>query len=217
MVRPMRPPFDLSLYLVVGRPALRGRDLVAIVRAAVEGGVTIVQIRDPDAPTAQLIADTSALKKMLSPFGVPLIVNDRIDVARAAGADGVHLGQDDMRARDARRELGDDFLIGLSVGNPEEFARSHDDLPSVDYLGVGPIRATGTKTDAGSAIGPEGLAAIRALTSLPIVGIGGLLAGDAAGVIQAGAQGIAVVSAICGAEDPKAAASALANEVRSSR
>jgi thiamine-phosphate pyrophosphorylase len=213
----MRPSFDLSLYLVAGRPALSGRDLVASVRAAVEGGVTIVQIRDPKADTEQLIADTRALKEMLRPLNVPLIVNDRIDIVIAAKADGVHLGQDDMRARDARRQLGDDFLIGLSVGNPEEFAHARDDLAAVDYLGVGPIRQTGTKSDAGSAIGAEGLAKIRALTALPIVGIGGLGPGDAAAVIGAGAQGIAVVSAICGADDPKAAAYGLLKEIKSSQ
>jgi thiamine-phosphate pyrophosphorylase len=214
---PMRLDFDLSLYLVAGRPALSGKDLLATVRAAVDGGVTIVQIRDPKADTQQLIADTRALKDMLAPLRVPLIVNDRIDVAKAVSADGVHLGQDDMRAKDARRELGDDFIIGLSVGNPDEFARSKDDLPFVDYLGVGPIRATGTKSDAGAAIGVEGFAKVRALTSLPIVAIGGLAAGDAAPLVRAGAQGVAVVSAICGAEDPKVAAYGLLKEVTSSR
>lgn len=213
----MRPSFDLSLYLVAGRSSLAGRDLVATVRAAVEGGVTIVQIRDPNADTEQLIADTRALKEMLRPLNVPLIVNDRIDVLIAAKADGVHLGQDDMRARDARRELGDNFIIGLSVGNPEEFAHSRDDLAAVDYLGVGPIRQTGTKADAGLAIGAEGLGKIHALTTLPIVGIGGLGPGDAAAVIKAGAHGIAVVSAICGADDPKAAAYGLLKEIKSSR
>jgi thiamine-phosphate pyrophosphorylase len=213
----MRPPFDLSLYLVAGRPALADKDLIATVRAAVEGGVTIVQIRDPEAETGQLVTDARALKGMLKPLGVPLIVNDRIDVAKAAGADGVHLGQDDMRAKDARRELGDDFIIGLSVGNPDEFALSKDDLAFVDYLGVGPIRATGTKSDAGAAIGVEGFAKVRALTSLPIVAIGGLGAGDAAPLIRAGAQGIAVVSAICRADDAKAAAYGLWKEVTSSR
>lgn len=190
---------------------------MATVRSAVEGGVTLVQIRDPHAGTDQLIADTRALKDMLTPLGVPLIVNDRIDVALAAGADGVHLGQDDVRPREARLKLGGDFIIGLSVGNPKEFERSRDDLASVDYLGVGPIRATGTKSDAGSAIGAEGLAKVRVLTALPIVGIGGLGLGDAAAVIRAGAQGIAVVSAIGGAEDPKDAAYALLKEIKSAR
>jgi thiamine-phosphate pyrophosphorylase len=213
----MRPSFDLSLYLVAGRPALSGRDLVATVRAAVEGGVTIVQIRDPQAETDQLIADTRALKELLKPLGIALIVNDRIDVALAVGADGVHLGQDDARPLEARRQLGDDFIIGLSVGNPSEFEHSREDLAAVDYLGVGPIRATGTKADAGAAIGVEGFAKVRALTELPIVAIGGLAPGDAAPLIRAGAQGIAVVSAICGASDPKAAAYGLLSEINSAR
>jgi thiamine-phosphate pyrophosphorylase len=213
----MRPAFDLSLYLVAGRPALAGRDLVASIRAAVEGGVTIVQIRDPHAETDQLIADTRALKQLLQPLGVPLIVNDRIDVALAAGADGVHLGQDDARPLEARRQLGANFIIGLSVGNPAEFEHSREDLSACDYLGVGPIRATGTKADAGAAIGVEGFAKVRALTDLPIVAIGGLALGDAAPLIRAGAQGIAVVSAICGADDVKAAAYGLLSEISSAR
>jgi len=210
----MRPAFDLSLYLVIGRPALEFRDLFDVVGAAVAGGVSIVQLRDPQAPTRGLVEEARALKALLGPLDVPLIVNDRVDVALAAGADGVHLGQDDMAPSDARRLLGPDFIVGLSVGNPSEFEASRGDLSAVDYLGVGPVRATATKSDAGACIGVEGVAAIRALTSLPIVAIGGLAAGDAAPVVRAGAQGIAVVSAICGAQDPEAAARALSAEVR---
>jgi thiamine-phosphate pyrophosphorylase len=213
----MRPIFDLSLYLVAGRPALAGRDLVSVVREAVAGGVTMVQIRDPNAPLQQLVEDTRALKTLLKPLNIALIVNDRVDVVLAAGADGVHLGQDDMKARAAREQLGDDFLIGLSIGNPDEFAQSREELAAVDYLGVGPVRATATKADAGGAIGIEGVVKIRALTALPIVAIGGLAAGDAAPLIRAGAEGIAVVSAICGAADPKAAAQALMKEISSAR
>jgi thiamine-phosphate pyrophosphorylase len=213
----MTAPFDLSLYLVAGRPAVGARGLEDTIRQAVAGGVTMVQIRDPRAATRDLVEETYALKKLLAPLNVALIVNDRVDVVLAAGADGVHLGQDDMTPSDARRLLGPDLIIGLSVGNPGEFEASRDHLHAVDYLGVGPVRATSTKSNAGDSIGVEGLAAIRALTELPIVGIGGLGAGSVAPVIRAGAQGVAVVSAICGAGDAAEAARGLIAEIRSAR
>ncbi len=195
----MTTPFDLSLYLVAGRPTVGARGLEDTIRQAVTGGVTMVQIRDPRAATRELVEETYELKKLLAPLNIALIVNDRVDVVLAAGADGVHLGQDDMAPSDARRLLGPGFIIGLSIGSPDEFQASRDHLHAVDYLGVGPVRATSTKSNAGDSIGVEGLAAIRALTELPIVGIGGLGAGYIAPVIRAGAQGVAVVSAICGA------------------
>jgi thiamine-phosphate pyrophosphorylase len=213
----MRPHFDLSLYLVAGAPVAGARGLFETVREAVSGGVTMVQVRDPRAATRRLVEETYSLKKLLQPQNVALIVNDRIDVVLAAGADGVHLGQDDMTASDARRLLGEDFIIGLSVGSPAEFEASRDHLHAVDYLGVGPVRSTSTKSDAGNAIGVEGLAKIRALTSLPIVGIGGLAAGHVGAVIKSGAQGVAVVSAICGADDPKKASQDLISEIRAVR
>jgi len=213
----MRRQFDLSLYLVVGAPAAGAHGLVETVRQAVSGGVTMVQVREPRAATGELVEETYALKKLLQPQNIALIVNDRVDVALAAGADGVHLGQDDMSPSDARRLLGEDFIIGLSVGSPGELEASRDHLDAVDYLGVGPVRSTVTKADAGGAIGPDGVARIRALTALPIVGIGGLEAGHVAPVIKAGAQGVAVVSAICGADDPKKAAQDLISEVRAAR
>jgi thiamine-phosphate pyrophosphorylase len=193
------------------------RGLFETVREAVSGGVTMVQVRDPRAATRRLVEETDSLKKLLQPQNVALIVNDRIDVVLAAGADGVHLGQDDMTASDARRLLGEDLIIGLSVGSPAEFEASRDHLHAVDYLGVGPVRSTSTKSDAGNAIGVEGLAKIRALTSLPIVGIGGLGAGHVGAVIKSGAQGVAVVSAICGADDPKKASQDLISEIRAVR
>lgn len=200
----MSRPFDLTLYLVTDPRLTAARGLLATVEAAVAGGATIVQLRDPDAHGRALVEQARALKALLAPRGIPLIINDRVDVALAAGADGVHLGQDDMDPADARALMGPDLILGLSVGNPAELAGS--DLSGVDYLGVGPVSATGTKADAGSAIGTAGLAAVRALTRLPIVGIGGIGASLAGEVIAAGAEGVAVVSAICAASDPAAAA-----------
>jgi thiamine-phosphate pyrophosphorylase len=213
----MRPHFDLSLYLVAGAPVVGARGLTDTVMQAVSGGVTMVQIRDPRGETRRLVEETYALKQLLKPQNVALIVNDRVDVVLAAGADGVHLGQDDMTPSDARRILGEDFLIGLSIGNPAEFAASRDHLHAVDYLGVGPIRSTSTKSDAGSAIGIDGFRKVRELTRLPIVGIGGLGEDSVGPVIEAGAQGVAVVSAICGAEDATAAARNLIAEIRGVR
>lgn len=211
----MAQAFDLTLYLVTDPRLVAARGLVPVVEAAVRGGATIVQLRDPDAHGRALVEQARALKALLAPLAIPLIVNDRVDVALAAGADGVHLGQDDMSPADARALLGPGPILGLSVGSPAEHAAS--DLAGVDYLGVGPVKSTGTKADAGSAIGPQGIAAVRALTRLPLVGIGGLDAASAADVIRAGANGVAVVSAICAAPDPEAAARALRAAIAAAR
>lgn len=205
----MKPDFDLALYLVTD-PRLGGdRSVAGIVREAVAGGVTMVQLRDPDASTRALIETGRALAEALAGKNVPLIVNDRVDVALAIGAAGVHLGASDMDAAIARRLLGPERIIGLSVGTPAEFAHEREHLDCVDYLGVGPVYATGTKADAGAAIGPEGLAAVASTTKLPIVAIGGIDADNAAACIRAGADGVAVVSAIIAAADPRRAAERL--------
>ena len=211
----MAQAVDLTLYLVTDPRLVAARGLAPVVEAAVRGGATIVQLRDPDAHGRALVEQARVLKALLAPLGIPLIVNDRVDVAVAAGADGVHLGQDDMAPADARALLGPGRILGLSVGSPAEHAGS--DLSVVDYLGVGPVKATGTKANAGSAIGPGGVAAVRALTRLPIVGIGGLDAASAADVIRAGADGVAVVSAICAAPDPEAAARTLRRAIAAAR
>ncbi|HQS09725.1 MAG: thiamine-phosphate diphosphorylase [Rhizobiales bacterium 24-66-13] len=200
----MSPMFDLSLYLVTDPAQTAARGLLATVEQAVQGGVTIVQLRDPHAKGRALVEQARALKALLSPHGIPLIINDRVDVALAADADGVHLGQDDIDPAAARGVLGAGRILGLSIGSPEELAAS--DLSGVDYVGVGPVNATGTKGDAGGAIGVAGLAALRKRISLPLVGIGGIDAACAADVIRAGADGIAVVSALCKAGDVSAAA-----------
>lgn len=211
----MARPFDLSVYLVTDPRLTAQRGLMETVSQAVAGGVTIVQLRDPDAKGRALVEAARGLVALLRPLGIPLIVNDRVDVALAADADGVHLGQDDMEPGPARAQLGPDRILGLSVGTPAELAVS--DLSGVDYVGVGPVRATGTKADAGSAIGLEGLAAMRKRIPLPVVGIGGLDAALAGDVIRAGADGVAVVSALCAAPDVTAAARRLAAEVEAAR
>ncbi len=212
-----KPAFDLTLYLVVGGDALGGRPLDEVVAAAVSGGVTLVQLREKTRTDAQIVELARALKNLLGPLDVPLIVNDRVEVAQAAGADGVHLGQDDLDAARARAILGLDKLIGVSAGTAVEAARV--DKASADYVGIGSVYATPTKPDAGAPIGVAGLGALAAaLAPLPAVAIGGIGAGNAAEVMASGAaDGIAVVSAICGAEDPEAAARALRREIEAGR
>lgn len=202
-----RTPPDLSLYLVLGAGDTGRRPFEEVVLAAIEGGVTLVQLREKDASTRVQLEHALRLKALLHPRGIPLIVNDRIDVALAAKADGVHLGQDDMPPLEARRLLGPDALIGLSVGNEVEAAGADPAL--VDYVGLGPAFATGTKGDAGTAIGPGGVAALHRKVGLPSVAIGGIGAGNAGELSGTGVEGVAVVSAICAADDPGAAARAI--------
>jgi thiamine-phosphate pyrophosphorylase len=213
----VKPAFDLTLYLVIGSDVTRGRPLDQVVAAAVRGGVTLVQLREKALGDAELVEAARALKGRLAPLGVPLILNDRVEAAKAAGAAGVHLGQDDLDAARAREILGPDGLIGVSAGTPEEAARVDKGL--ADYVGIGSVYATATKPDAGPPIGIAGLGALAAsLRPLPVVAIGGIGAREAAEVMAGGAaQGIAVVSAICGAQDPEAAARALRREIDAGR
>ena len=195
---------DLSLYLVLGAADTGKRPFEEIVLAAIEGGVTVVQLRDKQASTRVLLEHALRLKALLEPRGVPLIVNDRIDVAMAARADGVHLGQDDMPPVIARRLVGEEMLIGLSVSDRVEADTADPEV--VDYCGIGSVFPTGTKSDAGEAIGPEFAHQLRELVDLPSVAIGGINAGNAGQLRGGGIEGLAVVSAICAADDPGAAA-----------
>jgi thiamine-phosphate pyrophosphorylase len=212
----MRPQhFDPTLYLVTDPELARGRSLVEIVAAAVTGGVMLVQLRDKRADGRALLEQTRALKALLDPLGIPLIVNDRIDVALAAGAAGCHVGQSDLPAEDARAILGPDAILGLSIDALDQ-ARAADP-EHVDYVAHGPFAATGTKPDAGAPVGAPGIAAVRKLTALPLIAIGGIGAGNAADAIRAGADGIAVVSAIVAAPDPEAASGELRSIVEEAR
>jgi thiamine-phosphate pyrophosphorylase len=205
----MKPAFDLSLYLVTDPVLVGDRDLVALVEAAVRGGVTLVQLRDKTADEHAFADQAKALLALLRPLGIPLIVNDRVEVARWVGADGVHVGQDDTDPRIVREQMGPDAIIGLSAGTPEEFAAVPPGV--VDYLGVGPVYATGTKPDHDPPLGLDGLAALVRIAPLPTVAIGGIGLANAAAVRASGVNGIAVVSAICAAPDPEAAARQLAS------
>ena len=185
----------LGLMLVTDDRLLAGRDLVDVCREAVQGGVTCVQLRLKLAPPRELVTIARAL---IGAVRVPVLVNDRLDVALAAGAAGVHLGPDDVPVALARRIVPADFWIGASVGNEGEAELGR----GADYWGVGPWRETTTKTEAGPALGPEGFRAIQALSrGIPCVAIGGIRPEDGAAVLEAGGAGVAVVSGILGVTD----------------
>ncbi len=198
---------QLRLYLVTDSTLCRGRSLTDVVAAAVRGGVTCVQLREKDLGTREFVARAQALKSLLLPLQIPLVINDRIDVALACQADGVHLGQSDMPVDLVRKILPPQVFIGLSVENDQDITQAIG-MP-VDYLGISPIFATPTKTDTQTPWGLAGLQRARALTALPLVAIGGINRTNAAQVRQGGADGLAIVSAICAADDPASAAAEL--------
>lgn len=202
---------DLSLYLVLDPDLCGGPDgMVRTARLAAANGATVVQLRAPTWKKRQWLETAAALKAALAPFGVPLIVNDQVDVALAVDADGVHVGQDDLPPAEVRRLIGPHRILGLSVSTAAELA----DVPGgVDYLGVGPVYPTGTKPDAAAATGMDLFAELVAATALPVVAIGGIHGGNCAPLFAAGARGMAVVSAICGQPDPAQATLALRKKI----
>jgi len=193
-------PEQLRLYLVTDQSLTMGRPLADVVAQAVQGGVTCVQLREKHLSTRDFLAQALMLKELLAPHGVPLVINDRIDIALACGADGVHLGQSDMPVPMARRLLPSHVFIGWSVESADDVVHSAG-MP-LDYLGVSPVFATPTKTDTKEPWSLSGLRLVRASTPLPLVAIGGIHLANATDVLRAGADGLAVVSALCSAEDP---------------
>ncbi len=200
-----------GLYLVTDRGLCGGRSLEAVVAQAVQGGVACVQLREKQLGTRAFVELAVALKALLAPAGVPLIINDRLDVALAAGADGLHVGQEDMPCGQVRRLMGPRAIIGLSVETWEDVERAQ--VLDVDYLGVSPVFPTPTKTDTKAAWGLEGIRRIKAFARQPLVAIGGLNPANAAAAVRAGADGIAVVSAICASADPMLAARDLTDRI----
>jgi thiamine-phosphate pyrophosphorylase len=203
------------VYLVTDAGLSRGRPARLVVEAALGGGVTVVQYREKSAGTRAMVEEARVLRELCRSAGVPFIVNDRVDVALAVDADGVHVGQDDMPAGLARRLIGRGKILGVSAGTPEEARRAEAD--GADYIGASPIFDTPTKTDAPPAMGVEGLRRLAAAVGVPVVAIGGVNAGNAASMIAAGASGVAVVSAIVAAEDVEAAARELRGVVDEAR
>ncbi len=211
----MRRAFDLSLYLVLDPVQCGGHDAaVSVARAALDGGVTLLQLRAPEWHKRAWLALALDLLPVTRARGVPLVINDHLDVALAAGADGVHVGQRDLPADVARRLLGPDALIGLSVSNLAEVADAHRLEGVIDYVGAGPVYATPTKTDASAPCGIDGLTAMRASSRWPTVAIGGIQTHNAADVMRAKPAGLAVVSAICKAADPRDASAGLREIIR---
>jgi thiamine-phosphate pyrophosphorylase len=203
---------DLRLYALVDPERAGGRDLAGLARLVAQGGATLVQLRDKRGDTRSMVERARAIKAALTPFGVPLLINDRVDVALAAGADGAHVGQNDMAVADARRLLGRDAIIGLSVKTTAQAEAAPIDL--LDYVGIGGVFATTSKDNPDPPIGPAGLARIAAVFRgrapyFPLCGIAGIDASNAADAIAAGADGVAVISALSLAADPQAAARTL--------
>jgi thiamine-phosphate pyrophosphorylase len=191
------PRFDL--YVITDPTVSRGRSHVEVARAALDGGADAVQIRDKSSTAYNLSCVAVEIQPIARKFGAALVVNDRVDVALVSGADGVHVGQDDLPAREARKLLPRPRILGVSVSTREEARRAQKD--GADYLGVGPVFATSTKPDAGEPLGLERLAEIAASVTLPVVAIGGITVANVARVFEAGARGAAVVTAVVSAED----------------
>jgi thiamine-phosphate diphosphorylase len=208
-------PIDYSLYLVTDRGLSRGRSTLEVVQAAVAGGVTCVQLREKTCSTREFVEQALAISGFLRSRKIPIIINDRVDVALAVAADGVHLGQSDLPLATARSILGKSKIIGISAESLDDALEA--ETGGADYLGVSPIFATPTKTDIAQPLGLEGLRAIRRAVKIPLVGIGGLNQSNAADVIRCGAEGVAVVSAIVSAENPELAARRLIQEIREAK
>lgn len=203
----MKAQPDYSIYLVTDDGCLQGRALLDCVREALEGGVTLVQYRAKTASSAEMYAEALQLKALCDSFNVPLIINDRLDIAMAVGAAGVHLGQDDLPCAAARKILGEDYIIGVSAHNPAEAKAALQS--GADYLGCGAVFGTATKADV-QKLGTEGLAAICKVKGLPVVGIGGVTADNYREVRAAGADGAAIVSGILAQPDIRATVEAIA-------
>lgn len=208
-------PSDLRLYLVTDRSLALGRSLECVVEEAVQGGVTMVQLREKECTTKEFYQLAMRLKKILETYHVPLIINDRVDIALACDAEGVHIGQSDMPYAVARKLLGKEKIIGLSVENLQDAIDAN--ALDIDYIGISPVFNTATKTDTAKALGLEGIHAITRISNHPAVGIGGIHPSNAADIITAGAMGISVVSAIMSAPNPKEAAAHLKSIIDQAR
>lgn len=195
---------DLSLYLVTDPDLTKGRSLIEIIEEAIAGGVTMVQIREKDATSLQFYNLAKAAKQLLAPHNIPLIINDRLDIALAVDADGLHIGQSDLPPDVARKLLGKDKILGWSVETIEQAIEAND--LDVDYIGISPIFSTTTKTDINKPFELEGARKVVELTNHPTVAIGGISTNNLADVMKTGVDGVAVVSAIISHQSPKDAA-----------
>lgn len=193
-----------GVYLVTDRALCLGRSLLDVVaQAAMGGDLCAVQLREKHIASREFVTLGRAMISMLKPYGIPLIINDRADIAQIIGAQGLHIGQSDILYQDARALLGPQSIIGLSIETPEQLTECRN--WGLDYIGASPIFGTPTKTDTAQPLGLSGLKQLRTLTTMPIAAIGGINASNCRQVIEAGADSVAVVSAICSALDPKQA------------
>jgi thiamine-phosphate pyrophosphorylase len=206
---------DWSVYVITDRYIAGDHSILDVVRAAIRGGASVVQLREKTATTREMVELGQALHELTQQAGVPLIVNDRLDVALAVEAEGVHLGHDDMPPAIARRLIGPDRILGVS---PEALTEARQaERNGADYLGVGDVYGTPSKPDAGTPIGIEGLTEVVGAVSIPVVAIGGITPDNVGAVIEAGAAGVAVISAIVAAPDPEGAARRLREIISAKR
>jgi thiamine-phosphate pyrophosphorylase len=211
----MKNIVDYSLYLVTDQKLCLGRELIEVVMEAVAGGVCIVQIREKDSDTRDFFQLATAMKKSLEKTNVPLIINDRVDVAIAVDADGVHVGQTDLPCAVVRDMIGPEKILGVSINTFEQIDEAHK--LNIDYLSLSPVFPTPTKPDTTPAFGIEGLKKARHMTSRPLMTIGGIDKTNLKDIVDTGMDGVAVVSAICSAPSPRMAARELAEIIRQSR
>lgn len=208
----MGRPFDLSVYFVADSSLCAGRDLSDIVRSAIAGGATMIQLRNKHGTSLEFLEQAKELRRLVR--NIPFLINDRVDIAQEVNADGVHLGQGDMLTVAARELLGSKKIIGVTAFTAEHFEAI--DPAVVDYAGTGPFYPT--KTEKGKPVlGPEGFRALLKISPVPVVGIGGITVANAASVIECGAAGVAMMRSISGAPDPKRAAYEISGAVASAR
>ena len=205
---------DPSLYVVLDRTSARGRDLVELLALALAGGSRMIQLREKEWPSGRVLPLAEKLREACTAAGATFIVNDRVDLALAVGADGVHLGQDDLPARAARPLLRPGMILGISTHSVEQARAAQAD--GADYVAVGSMFATTSKADF-QLVGPDLMRKLRGEIRVPLVGIGGITPDNVSEVIQAGADGVAVISAVCAAADPKAAAARFLTQIRAAR
>ncbi len=205
---------DPTLYVVLDRTATRGRELEDVLAQAIAGGCRMVQLREKTWPSGTLLPLAERLRARCARASVTFIVNDRVDLAVAVAADGVHLGQEDLPARLARPLLRASMILGVSTHSVEQARAARD--AGADYIAVGSMFPTTTKTDF-QLVGPGLLRKLRGELRVPLIGIGGITPANVAQVIRAGADGVAVISAVCGADDPRAVTERFLSEIRAAR